>query len=99
VATNSVLNTNSVDAKVEAAYYDLSTRLLQAQLYRDTLVPSSRKLEDLAEDSYRSGKANILVVITAQREVQQVGQEFLNSVHAVQSAFARLEEAVGTPLD
>jgi cobalt-zinc-cadmium efflux system outer membrane protein len=89
----------SVDARVEAAYFDLTARLLQAELYHDTLVPSSRKLEDLAEDSYRSGKANILIVLTAQREVQQVGQEYLNSVHAVQTAFAQLEEAVGAPLE
>lgn len=89
----------SVGAKVEAAYYDLEARRFQAQLYRDTLLPASRKLEDMAEESYRSGKANILSVLTAQREVQQVDREYLDSVHALQAAFAQLEEAVGVPLD
>lgn len=89
----------SVDAKVESAYYDLEVRLFQVKLYRDTLLPSSRKLEDMAEDSYRSGKANILTVLAAQREVQQVDREYLDSVHAMQTAFAHLEEAVGAPLD
>lgn len=89
----------SVGRKVEAAYYDLEARIFQAQLYRDTLLPASRKLEEMAEESYGSGKANILTVLTAQREVQQVDREYLDSVHAVQAAFAQLEEAVGVPLD
>jgi outer membrane protein TolC len=53
----------------------------------------------MAEDSYRAGKANILTVLGAQHDVQQVQREYLASLLAVQSSFARLEEAVGTPLD
>jgi len=89
----------AVDAKVESAYFDLEARRTQAQLYRDRLVPASRNLEELAEESYRAGKANILMVLGAQQDVQQVQREYLDSLLAVQSAFAQLEESVGAPLD
>ncbi len=89
----------SVDARVESAYFDLEARRTQAQIYRDQLLPSSRRLEAMSEESYRAGKANILTVLGAQRDVQQVQRDYLDSLQAVQSAFAQLEEAVGVPLD
>ena len=89
----------NLDATVSAAYFDLQARQTQAQVYRDTILPSSRRLEDMAEESYRAGKANLLVVLTAQHDVQQVERDYLDSLQALQSALAQLEEAVGGPLD
>ena len=89
----------AADARVESAYFDLEARRTQVQLYRDTLLPASRQLEEMAEESYRAGKANILTVLGAQHDVQQVERDYLDSLLAVQSAFAQLEEAVGAPLD
>lgn len=89
----------SVDAQVESAYFDLEARRTQARLYRDRLIPESRYLEDLAEQSYKAGKADLLTVLGAQRDVQQVQGEYIDSLLAVQSAFAQLEESVGAPLD
>jgi outer membrane protein, heavy metal efflux system len=88
-----------VDASVESAYFDLEARRLQVQLYRDTLLPSSKKLEEMAEDSYRSGKSNILTVLAAQRDVHQVEREYLDSLVALHAAFGQLEAAVGAPLE
>ena len=62
-------------------------------------LPSSRQLEEMAEESYRAGKANIMTVLGAQRDVRQVERDYLDSLLAVQSAFSQLEEAVGAPLD
>jgi cobalt-zinc-cadmium efflux system outer membrane protein len=89
----------NLDASVSSAYYDLQARQTQAQIYHDTILPSSRRLEEMAEESYRAGKANLLVVLTAQHDVQQVERDYLDSLLALQSAFAQLEEAVGSPLD
>ena len=89
----------AADARVESAYFDLEARRTQAQLYRDTLLPASQRLEEMTEESYRAGKANILTVLGAQHDVQQVQRDYLGSLLAVQSAFAQLEEAVGAPLD
>lgn len=89
----------ATNAKVGSAFLDLAARRTQAQLYRDTILPASRHVEEMAEDSYRAGKANILTVLGAQRDVQQTERDYLDSLLAVQSAFAQLEEAVGAPLD
>lgn len=89
----------SVEAHVESAFYDLDARRAQVRLYRDTLLPSSRRLEEMAEESYQAGKANILTVLGAQRDVQQVERDYLDSLLAMQTSFSLLEEAVGTPLD
>ncbi|HKV04826.1 MAG TPA: TolC family protein [Candidatus Acidoferrales bacterium] len=89
----------AADARVESAYLDLEARKAQAQLYRETLLPSSRQLEEMAEESYRAGKANILTVLGAQRDVQQVEREYLDSQLTTETAFSQLEEAVGAPLE
>ncbi|MGH9707904.1 MAG: TolC family protein [Candidatus Acidiferrales bacterium] len=89
----------AIAAEVESSYYELTSREAEVALYRQELVPSSRKLADLTEESYQSGKANILMVIGAQRDVQQVDSEYLNSLLAMQTSIAALEEIVGTPLE
>jgi len=89
----------AADAKVESAYFELGARQTQVRVYRETILPSSQRLEEMAEESYRAGKANILTVLGAQRDVQQAERDYLDSLDAMQAAFAQLEEAVGAPLD
>jgi len=89
----------AVDGRVESAFLQLDSREEQARLYGKSLVPAAQKLESLAEDSYRAGQADILAVLSAQQNVQQVKQKYLQSLYAVHQAFASLEETVGVPLD
>ena len=89
----------AVEGHVESGYLNLQTLEQQVRLYKDSLIPAANKLEDLAEESYRAGKENILYVLDAQKNIQAVKQEYLQSLFAVQQAFAQLEETVGTPLD
>lgn len=89
----------AVDGRVEQAYYELDAREAQAKLYKESLVPAASKLESMAEESYQAGKSNILYVLDAQKNVQQVQQAYLQSLFTVQQAFAQLEETVGVPLD
>lgn len=86
-------------ATVTADYYDFIAKRHQAEQYRDRIVPQSIKLEQMAEDSYQSGKSNLLTLIDAQRRLSDVRKAYLDSVFAAQSSFAQLEEAVGAPLD
>jgi cobalt-zinc-cadmium efflux system outer membrane protein len=89
----------SVTAAIETAYFDLGAQRTQVETYRQTLLPVAQQLEGMAEDSYRAGKADILVVLTAQRNVQDVERSYLDGLATVQNSFAALEEAVGTPLE
>jgi cobalt-zinc-cadmium efflux system outer membrane protein len=88
-----------VATQVETAYYDLDAQRTQAETYRASLLPVAQQLEGLAEQSYRAGKADILMVLTAQRNVQDVEHNYLQSLLTVQTAFAGLEEIVGTSLE
>ncbi|HJY88231.1 MAG TPA: TolC family protein [Candidatus Acidoferrales bacterium] len=94
-----VATRRAVAGRVEAAYFEWGTRQTQVELYRNTLLPSARRLQALAEESYRAGRANILTVLDAQRNVLQVERDYLDSLSASQAAFAGLEETVGGPLD
>lgn len=89
----------SVTAAIETAYFDLGAQRTQVETYRQTLLPVAQQLEGMAEDSYRAGKADILVVLTAQRNVQDVERSYLDGLVTVQNSFAALEEAVGAPLE
>jgi cobalt-zinc-cadmium efflux system outer membrane protein len=89
----------SVAARVEAGYYDLKAQQTQVELYRDQLLPVARKVESMAEESYRAGKTSLLSVITAQQNVQEVERSYLESRFTLESIFAGLEEAVGGPIE
>jgi outer membrane protein, heavy metal efflux system len=89
----------SVAGEVEAAYNEVLAKLTEVDLYNRTVIPAGRKLEDLAEQSYRAGKANILSVLDAQRSVQENERDYLQSLFDLQQAFAELEDTVGVSLD
>jgi cobalt-zinc-cadmium efflux system outer membrane protein len=89
----------SASAQLVAAYYDYVARAHQAEQYGQKVVPQSVRLEEMAEDSYRSGKSNLLTLIDAQRKLNETRMAYLDTLSAAQSSFARLEEVVGTPLD
>ncbi|HKV27890.1 MAG TPA: TolC family protein [Candidatus Acidoferrales bacterium] len=89
----------AVEGRVESAFLQLDSREAQARLYKDSLMPAADKLEGMAEESYKAGKANILSVLDAQKNVQAVREQYLQSLLAVHQAFAQLEATVGAPLD
>jgi outer membrane protein, heavy metal efflux system len=89
----------SVSADVAAAYFDYVAKGHQVQQYRDRVLPQSIRLQQMAEDSYQSGKTNVLTLLDAQRRLNDVRKAYLDSLFAAQSSFAVLEEAVGAPLD
>ncbi|HEV2617989.1 MAG TPA: TolC family protein [Candidatus Acidoferrales bacterium] len=89
----------AVEGHVESAFLQLDSREAQARLYKDSLMPAADKLEGMAEESYKAGKANILSVLDAQKNVQTVREQYLQSLLAVHQAFAQLEATVGVPLD
>lgn len=89
----------AVAGRVEKAYFELQALEAQVDLYRKSLLPAARRLQQLAEESYQAGRANLLTVLDAQRNVQQVEREYLASLFELQAAFAGLEATVGAALD
>jgi outer membrane protein, heavy metal efflux system len=89
----------NASVQVIAAYYDYSAKTGLSNQYAQRIVPQTVKLEEMAEDSYRSGKSNLLTLIDAQRRLNDTRKIYLDSLFAVQSSFAVLEEVVGASLD
>jgi len=89
----------NVSAQVASAYFDYAAKSHQVQQYHDRVLPQSIRLEQMAEDSYQSGKTNVLTLLDAQRRLNDVRVAYLGALLAAQSSFAALEEAVGAPLD
>jgi outer membrane protein, heavy metal efflux system len=81
------------------AFFDYAAKAQEAEQYRASIVPQSIHLEEMAEESYRAGKSNLLTLVDAQRKLNETRKAYLDSLLAAQSAFATLEESVGTALD
>lgn len=90
---------NNAEAEVFAAYYDYVAKSHLAAQYANTVVPQTSRLEEMAEESYRSGKSNLLTLIDAQRRLTETRKAYLDSLFSVHSTFAVLEEVVGDALD
>jgi cobalt-zinc-cadmium efflux system outer membrane protein len=89
----------NASAQVVASYYDYLSKAHQAEQYGQKIVPQTEHLEDMAEESYRAGKTNLLTLLDVQRKLNETRKAYLDSLLAAQNAFALLEEVVGTPLD
>ncbi len=90
---------NNASVQVIAAYYDYLAKVRQAGQFGEQIVPKTEKLEAMAEDSYRSGKSNLLVLIDAQRRLNETRKAYLDSLFAAQSSLAVLEEVVGASFE
>lgn len=90
--------TRRVQAEVEQAYQEFQARMAEVTSYREKLLPATRQLEQMSEESYRAGKTGILTVLDAQRSVQELESNYLDSLYAAQVALAALEQVVGTPI-
>lgn len=99
LAAERAATARAVAARVEAGYFDLEAQRTQVELYRDKLLPLARQVESMAEESYRSGKTSILAVLQAQQNVQEVERSYWESLFALQSNYASLEETVGGPVE
>jgi cobalt-zinc-cadmium efflux system outer membrane protein len=89
----------TVSAQVAAAYYDYLAKVHQVEQYGKHVVPDTLRLEQMAEDSYQSGKSSLLTLLDTQRRLNDVRKTYLDALFSAQSSFAALEEVVGAPLD
>jgi cobalt-zinc-cadmium efflux system outer membrane protein len=89
----------TVSAQVAAAFFDYSAKAHQVEQYRAHVLPQSVRLEKMAEDSYQAGKTNLLILLDAQRRLNDLRKAYLDALFAAQSSFAVLEETVGASLD
>jgi cobalt-zinc-cadmium efflux system outer membrane protein len=87
-----------IAAEVRTAYQSLLVSRENIRKYQTQLLPSSREVLSLAQESYQVGKTGLASAIIAQQADQQIRSGYLSAVVAYQSAWADLERAVGGPL-
>ena len=89
----------NVSSQVASSYFDHVAKAEQARQYREKIVPQTSRMEQMAEDSYKVGKTNVLTLLDAQRRLNDVQKAYIDALVAAQTSFATLEETVGVPLD
>ena len=89
----------NASSQAAAAYFDYLSKRTLASQYSNKVVPETVRLEEMSEDSYKSGKSNLLSLIDSQRRLNEVRRAYLDNLFSVQGSFANLEEVLGAPLD
>ena len=69
------------------------------RLYAKDILPRLKENLALVQEAYGLGEIDILAVIEEKKKYVAVHGSYLAAVHARQTARARLEAAVGAPLD
>ncbi len=84
---------------VDTAYEALLVARDKIYKYQSKLLPDSREVLKLAEESYQVGKTNLASAIVVEQADQQNRSAYVDAITAYQSAYADLEKAVGTQLE
>jgi cobalt-zinc-cadmium efflux system outer membrane protein len=87
-----------VENQLYGAVSHVDARRRQVEIYRQTLYPTAAAILDLAEESYRLGRATLLALLEAQRSFRDIGREYLQSQIDLQTAIADLEEIIGASI-
>ncbi len=89
---------SQIAVDVRTAYEALLVAREKIRKYQSRLLPDSREVLALAEESYQVGKTNLASAIAVEQADQQNRSAYVDAITAYQSAYADLEKAVGTPL-
>jgi len=81
---------------VHAAYQALLIARETISKYQFQLLPASREVLGLAQESYQVGKTDLTSVITIEQADQQNRSAYVDAITAYQSSYADLEKAIGT---
>jgi len=81
------------------AFQSLEGSKANINLYQQNLLPSSAEVLRLAQKSYQYGKTGLTSVIVAQQQIQQIRQNYIQSVLDYHNSWSALEKTVGFKLD
>jgi outer membrane protein TolC len=81
------------------AFQSLEGSKANINLYQQNLLPSSAEVLRLAQKSYQYGKTGLTSVIVAQQQIQQIRQNYIQSVLEYHNSWSSLEKTVGFKLD
>lgn len=88
-----------LEGAVGAALARANTQRQQYLRYRDQILPRSREVESMAEDSYRAGQTNLVALLQALQAAREARAKAVQAAYDYQVALAELQRAaaVGPP--
>jgi cobalt-zinc-cadmium efflux system outer membrane protein len=88
-----------LEGAVGAALVRANTQRQQYLRYRDQILPRSREVEAMAEESYRAGQTNLVALLQALQAAREARSKAVQAAYDYQVALAELQRAaaVGPP--
>ena len=88
-----------LEGAVGAALVRANTQRRQYLRYREEILPRSREVEAMAEESYRAGQTNLVALLQALRAAREARAKAVQAAYDYQVALAELQRAaaVGPP--
>ena len=86
---------NQILLEVESAFLKTQMATRQARLFEEQIVREAESSFEVANSSYREGKATYLELLDAQRVLMEVREEYADALFQHRTALADLERAVG----
>lgn len=93
------LLSRSIELEVEAARTRFAASERSLNLYAKEIIPQLSENLKLLQEAYQLGEVGIAAVIEEQKKFQEVNEGHLLALQQRNSAFARLEAAVGVELN
>ena len=85
-----------IGAVAVAAAARASAQAEQYRRYRDAILPRSREVEAMAEESYRAGQSNLATLLQALQSARELRSQALRSAADYETALADLQRAMAT---
>jgi len=90
---------NRTRAEIRKSVFELNNALRFLRLYRESLIPRTRKTVQAAEEAYQTGKADFLDLYNAQVDLLNYKTGYRKFVRDYGFALAEMERIVGKRLD
>ncbi len=90
---------NRTRAEIRKSVFEMNSALRFLRLYRESLIPRTRKTVQAAEEAYRTGEADFLDLYNAQVDLLNYETGYRKFVRDYGFALAEMERIVGKRLD
>jgi outer membrane protein, heavy metal efflux system len=82
---------------VASAAFRAAAARLQYLRYRDDILPRSREVEAMAQESYRAGQTNLVALLQSLQSARELRQKALQAAADFEGALASLRQAMTAP--
>jgi outer membrane protein TolC len=82
---------------VASAAFRAAAAREQYRRYRDDILPRSREVEAMAQESYRAGQTNLVALLQSLQSARELRAKSLQAAADFENALASLRQAMTAP--